>query len=93
MGTGETKGERVLAGSSHLLPCGCACIVIAPTTPQPLQDHTRGQVALSNSSILLFSPQKQQIALNFLFILGRRDLVYSLKVQGGVLELSWWHWL
>lgn len=87
---------RVLPPPSLWL-CLCCDSSYCPTTPagpregagSPLQTC----MASSDSSILPFRPQRQQIALNFLFILGRRDLIYSLKVQGGVLELSWWRWL
>lgn len=47
LGTGRTKGERGLAVSSSLLPCGCGCATMAPSTPQPLQGHVRGQAATS----------------------------------------------
>lgn len=47
LATGETKGERGSAGSSRLLPRGCACAAVAPTAPQPRQGRARGQVALS----------------------------------------------
>lgn len=77
--------------------CLCCDSSHRPTSPagpgegagSPLQPC----MASSDSSILPFRPQRQQTALNFLFILGRRDLIYSLEVQGGVLELSWWRWL
>lgn len=88
--TGETKGERGLAVPSHLPP------VAVPVPGQP--QHPRAPTGLSegqaDTSTLVWHPQQhrpqgQQMALNFLPTLGGKGFIYSLKVQGGVLELSW----